>query len=114
MSKVTVGTILRAYGEKAAQAAREALMENAKTLVEEAKQRCPVKTGTLQGSIHPEQKNKNTILVVADAQAKDGYYYGRLIEYSPYGQSFLRPALEAKLEEMHQHTLDKIREALRQ
>lgn len=111
----TISGILRDYGERAKQAAIEALLENADMVVEEAKSRCPVKTGKLRESIHPERKGENKVRIVADAQnEKNGYYYGRLIEYSPNGQPFLHPALNAKRDEIKQHTIDKIRAAINQ
>ncbi len=109
-----ISALLRQYGERAAQAAREALIENGETVVEEAKRRCPVDTGALRDSIHAEQKSADKIRIVADAQAKDGYYYGRMIEYGPHGTPFMKPALEAKREELKQHTMDRIRAAITQ
>lgn len=109
-----VGAILRQYGERAAQAAREALLENGATVAEEAKSRVPVDTGRLRDSIHVEQKGADKVRIVADAKSEDGYHYGRLVEYGPHGKPFMRPALAAKREELKQHTLDKIREAITQ
>lgn len=112
-TKVNFSTILRDYGEKAVQAARQALEENAEMVVAEAKERCPVKTGKLQESIHAVHKGKNKIRIVADAQnERDGYYYGNFLEYAPNGKPFLHPALNAKRAEIKQHTIDRIREAL--
>lgn len=107
-----ISGILRQYGERAAQAAREALLENGETVAEEARRRCPVDTGNLRDSIHVERKGDNVVRIVADAQSDDGYYYGRRIEYAPDGQPFMRPALDAKRDEIKQHTLEKIRAAI--
>lgn len=110
--RVNIRAILNQYGERAAQAARESLVENGETVAEEAKKRCPVDTGRLRDSIHVEKNGANKVRVVADAKAKDGYSYGRLIEYSPKGTPFMRPALEAKRAELKQHTIDRIRDAV--
>ena len=114
MATVNISSILRDYGERAAQAAKLALQENAESVVEEAKSRCPVKTGKLQGSIHPVKRGENKIRIIADAKDDKDYAYGSLIEYSPKGKPFMHPALEAKRAEIKQHTLDRIREALNQ
>lgn len=111
---LNVGAILQQYGERAAQAARESLLENGETVAEEAKSRCPVETGRLRESIHVEPKGANRVRIVADAKAEDGYAYGGIIEYGPNGTPFMRPALVAKREELKQHTIDKIRAALAQ
>ena len=118
--------ILQLYGEKAAQAARKALRENADTLVAEAKNLCPVEKdsyngrqyklkhpGRLRDSIHAEDSGKDAIRIVADAKDDKGYAYAPLIEYGPRGQPFLKPAYEAKKIEMINHSKDSIRAALR-
>lgn len=111
MAKVTISGILRDYGKRAAQAARQALEENAEIVLEEARARCPVDTGKLRDSLHLEKKGADKIRIVADAQNK-GYYYGRLLEYAPNGKPFMRPALESKREEIHRNVLEKIRGAI--
>ena len=123
---VNIKAILQLYGEKAAQAARQALQDNAQTLAEEARQRCPVETGfyrnrhfslkhrgRLRDSIHIEQHGKDSISVVADAKDDKGYPYAPLIEYSPRGQPFMKPAYEAKKIAMINHSKDVIRAAIR-
>lgn len=124
--KVSIKAILERYGEKAAVAARQALKENAETLVQEARERCPIETGFYRGrhyklkhpgrlrdSIHVEEKGKNSIAVVADAKDDKGYEYAPLIEYAPWGQPFMKPAYEAKKIEMINHSKDVIRAAIR-
>lgn len=112
--RLNIGSILQQYGERAAQAARESLLENGETVAEEAKRRCPVDTGKLRDSVHVEPKGANRVRIVADAKADDGYAYGRIIEYGSHGTPFMRSALAAKREELKQHTIDKIRAAVAQ
>lgn len=112
--RISIGAILQQYGERAAQAARESLLENGETVAEEAKRRCPVDTGRLRDSVHVEPKGANKVRIVADAKSDDGYSYGGIIEYGPHGTPFMRPALEAKREELKQHTIEKIRAAVAQ
>lgn len=124
--KTSIKAILERYGEKAAVAARQALKENAETLVQEARERCPVETGFYKGrhfklkhpgrlrdSIHVEENKKDVIQVVADAKDDKGYPYAAIIEYAPYGQPFMKPAYEAKKIEMINHSKDVIRAAIR-
>lgn len=113
-ASISIKELLENLGEKAVQAARNALIEGAEIVVAEAKERCPVKSGELQKSIHPEPKGKDKIRIIADVQnKKDGYRYGNLIEYSPRGTPFLRPALEAKRDEVHQKIMQAVREEIK-
>lgn len=107
--------ILSRYGDKAARAAREALAENAETLAEEARRRCPVDTGRLRDSIHVEiSRNGGKAKIIADAKNAKGVPYGRYVEFSPkIDEPFMYPAMDAKREEMKQHTINRIREAMR-
>lgn len=116
--KASIKELIENLGEKAVQAAREALIESAEIVVDEAKSRCPVsnivKEKHLRDSIHAEPKGKDKVRIVADAtNPKDGYRYGNLIEYSPNGKPFLRPALEAKRDEVHQKIMQAVREEIR-
>lgn len=125
--QATIRRILALYGEKAAAAARQALRENAESLVEEMKNRCPVETGfysdrhfklkhpgRLRDSIHVEEGGKKDVIqIVADAKDDKGYPYAAIIEYSPRGQAFMKPAYEAKKIEMINHSKDLIRAANR-
>ena len=125
-ARTSIKNILQLYGEKAAEAARQALRENAETLVEEAKSRCPVEKGFYKGrhfklkhpgrlrdSIHIEEGKKDTIKVVADAKDDKGYDYAAIVEYAPWGQPFMKPAYEAKKIEMINHSKDVIRAAIK-
>lgn len=123
--KVNIKRVLQLYGDKAANAARQALKENAETLMQEAKSRCPVEKGFYKGrnfklkhkgrlrdSIHVEQNKKDVMQIVADAKDDYGYPYAAIIEYAPYGQPFMKPAYEAKKIEMIHHSKDLIRAAI--
>ena len=124
---VSIKHILELYGEKAAEAARKALRENADTLVQAARELCPVETGLyrnrqhklkhpgrLRDSIHVEDGDKDTILVVADATDDKGFCYAPIIEYAPWGKPFMKPAYEAKKIAMINHSKDVIRAAIRE
>lgn len=124
--KANIKAILERYGEKAVTAARQSIKDNAETLAQAARELAPVETGFYNGrqfklkhpgrlrdSIHVEEGTKNTMLVVADAKDDKGYCYARLIEYSPRGQPFMKPAYEAKRINMINHSIDLIRAAIR-
>ncbi|MBR3458880.1 MAG: HK97 gp10 family phage protein, partial [Selenomonadaceae bacterium] len=101
-------TILKELGTAAENAAKAALAEGAEMVMKEAKQRCPVYEGddyrvvkgALRDSIHAEkQKGGKEYRIVADAQAQDGLYYGKIVEFSPkINKPFLYPAMDAKRE----------------
>ena len=124
----SIKDILDLYGEKAAEAARQSIKENAEILAAAAKELCPVEKGLYRGrqfklkhpgrlrdSIHIEQgQKKDTVLVVADATDDKGYCYARIIEYGPRGTPFMTPAYEAKKIEMINHSKDVIRAAIQQ
>lgn len=123
---VSIKAILERYGEKAAEAARKALHENAENLVQAARELVPVEKGFYRGrqhklkhpgrlrdSIHVEDGNKDSVRVVADAKDDKGYCYAPIIEYAPWGTPFMKPAYEAKKIEMINHAKDVIREAIR-
>lgn len=119
--------ILQLYGQRAAEAARQSIKDNAETLVSAAKELCPVEKGFYKGrqhtlkhpgrlrdSIHIEEGKKDTLLVVADATDDKDFCYARIIEYGPRGTPFMTPAYEAKKIEMINHSKDLIRAAIRQ
>lgn len=125
--QVNIRRILELYGEKAAEAARKALRENAENLVTAARELVPVEKGFYRGrqhklkhpgrlrdSIHVEESGKDKIRVVADAKDDKGYCYAPIIEYAPWGTPFMKPAYEAKKVEMINHSKDVIRAAIRQ
>lgn len=125
--QVNIRRILELYGEKAAEAARKALHENAENLAQAARELVPVEKGFYRGrqhklkhpgrlrdSIHVEDGNKDSVRVVADAKDDKGYCYAPIIEYAPWGTPFMKPAYEAKKNELINHTKDAIRAAIRQ
>ena len=112
---MNVRRILEQYGERAASTAKEALAENAATLIEEARSRVPVKTGRLRDSIRAvSNANGTRIKIVADAKNEQGQAYGAVVEYSPkINEPFLYPAFYAKRGEMVEHMKEKLRLELR-
>lgn len=116
-------TILKELGTAAENAAKAALEEGADMLVKEAKARCPVYDGddprvvkaALRDSIHAEKaKGGKEYRIVADAQAQDGLFYGKMVEFSPkVNKPFLYPAMEAKRKEIQQKMVAAVREAIR-
>lgn len=116
-------TILKELGTAAENAAKAALEEGADMLVKEAKARCPVYDGddprvvkaALRDSIHAEkEKGGKEYRIVADAQAQDGLFYGKMVEFSPkVNKPFLYPAMEAKRKEIQQKMVAAVREAIR-
>ena len=116
-------TILREFGTAAENAAIAALAESEEMVMKEAKQRCPVYEGddyrvvkgALRDSIHAEkQKGGKEYRIVADAQAQDGLYYGKIVEFSPkINKPFLYPAMDAKREAVKKKIIEAVREAIR-
>ena len=116
-------TILKELGTAAENAAKAALEEGADMLVKEAKARCPVYDGddprvvkaALRDSIHAEkEKGGKEYRIVADAQAQDGLFYGKMVEFSPkINKPFLYPAMDAKRKEIQQNIVAAVREAIR-
>lgn len=116
-------TILKELGTAAENAAKAALEEGAEILVKEAKARCPVYDGddprvvkaALRDSIHAEkEKGGKEYRIAADAQAQDGLFYGKMVEFSPkINKPFLYPAMDAKRKEIQQKIVAAVREAIR-
>ena len=106
--------ILQDYGKQVADAAKKALADEAEIIANDAKSRCPVKTGNLKESIHTVPNKSGTrINIVADATDKNGVPYGRIIEYSPKIQKpFVHPALDAHRDEISGKVADAIKQAL--
>lgn len=111
---MTVRRILEQYGEDAADAAKEALRENAELLIDEARSRVPVRTGKLRDSIRAvESRSGERIKVVADAKDSAGRQYAAIVEYSPkINRPFMYPAFYARRTDMIENVKEKIREAL--
>ena len=116
-------TILKELGTATESAAKAALAEGTEILVKEAKERCPVYDGddprvvkgALRDSIHAvKEKGGKEYRVVADAQAQDGLYYGKIVEFSPkINKPFMYPAMDAKRQEIQKKIVAAVREAIR-
>ena len=106
--------ILKQLGDNAVKAARQALNKSADAVVAEAKSRVPVKTGALRDSIQAEKVSADRIKITANAKSKKGVAYGRILEYSPKSnKAFMKPALNAKREEVKNNIVNAVREAIR-
>ena len=66
-------------------------------------------------SIHAvKEKGGKEYRIVADAQAQDGLYYGKIVEFSPkINKPFMYPAMDAKREIVKKKIVDAVREAVR-
>jgi len=106
--------ILQDYGKQVADAAKKALADEAEIIANDAKSRCPVKTGNLKESIHTVPNKSGTrVNIVADATDKNGVPYGKVVEYSPKIQKpFVHPALDAHRDEISGKVADAIKQAL--
>ena len=106
--------ILQDYGKQVADAAKKALADEAEIIANDAKSRCPVKTGNLRDSIHTEPNKSGTrIYVVADGKDKNGTPYGKVVEYSPKIQKpFMYPAIDEHKDEISSKVADAIKQAL--
>ena len=95
---------LRRRGEGVVQAAKSALAEGARLIVDDAKSRVPVKTGKLRDSIHATPKEDGgAVEISADARNSKGIPYARLVEYSPkINRPFLKPAIDANAARVNQ------------
>ncbi len=119
----TAENILRELGEEATKAAKSALADGVEIVIQEAKSRCPVYKGNdhrvvkgaLRDSIHAvKQKGGAKYKIVADAQAQDGLYYGKIVEFSPaINKPFMYPALDARRDEVRNKIINAVREAVR-
>ena len=116
-------TILRELGTAAEEVAKAALAEGAEIVMKEAKERCPVYDGddprvvkgALRDSIHAvKEKGGKEYKIIADAQAQDGLYYGKIVEFSPkINKPFMYPAMDAKREVVKKKIVEAVREAIR-
>ena len=113
--RITFAQLEAELGSKAVPAAKAALSSIADDIVKGAQSRCPERTGTLKNSIHKEVlSNGERVKVVADAKAKDGTMYGKLVEFSPkINKPFLYPAVDAVRDEIGGRIADNIRKALK-
>ena len=89
---------LRMKGEHVLTAAKQALKEGADMIVQDAKSRCPVKTGALKNSIKAKSLEDGAAYeLTADAKNKRGIAYGQFVEFDPrIAHPFLYPAMDAQ------------------
>ena len=106
--------VLKVYGERVADAAKEALADNAEELCQTVKSKCPVRTGRLLNSIHVSRLKDGAVYkVIADAQGDDGTPYARIVEFSPkIAKPFMYPSMDEKRDRFKQNVKTKIREAI--
>lgn len=111
----SVAELFQVMGNRAASAARQALQKGADGVVQDAKSRCPVRTGKLRESIHQERKNGSQLIkIVADAKDEYDFFYGRLVEFSPkINRPFLYPALDAARDSIKESVIQAVREGLK-
>lgn len=121
LSETKVLAELRAMGEHVVAAAKEALKSGVDDVVEDAKSRCPVKTGRLRDSIKAiSNKDGSVYIISADAsvyspKSESGrFYYGAIVEFSPkINKPFLYPALDAHRQEIYDKVEAAISKAVR-
>lgn len=98
---------LQLMGERVATAAKEVIRRGAEAVANDAKARCPVKTGTLRDSIKTECQDDGASYKVS------ALYYGRIVELSPrINKPFLFPALEQNIGNICSEMEQNIRRAL--
>ena len=97
MSATRAAKDIELLGQNVLEAAKAALKNGAESIANDAKSRCPVKTGRLRDSIRAVPTRKGAIYhIEANARADDGFLYGQIVEFSPArGHPFLYPALDA-------------------
>ena len=107
--------VLKVYGERVADAAKEALADNAEELCQTVKSKCPVRTGRLLNSIHVSRLKDGAVYkVIADAQGDDGTPYARIVEFSPkIDKPFMYPSMDEKRDKFKRNVVSKIKEAIR-
>ena len=97
--------LLREFGIEVTNAVKSALANCAEEIVQDAKSRCPVKTGKLRESIKAQKQQDGATYKISTL------YYGRFVELSPHiNRPFLYPALDANKENIR----NAIKAAIRQ
>ena len=105
---------LKVYGERVADAAKEALADNAEELCQTVKSKCPVRTGRLLDSIHVSRLKDGAVYkVIADARGDDGTPYARIVEFSPkIDKPFMYPSMDEKRDKFKRNVVSKIKGAI--
>lgn len=106
---------LRRLGEDVLMAAKIELAIGADNIVQDAKRRCPVKTGKLRDSIKAEDISDGVVYEFsANATNKQGIAYGQFVEFDPtINRPFLYPAIRAHKKIIKQNIKIAVQEALR-
>ena len=104
---------LREIGEHVINAAKVELANGSAIIVEDAKSRCPVKTGKLRDSIRAVAKQGGAVYELsANAHDRNGIAYGQFVEFGPHGHPFLYPAIDANREFVKGRIKDAIKQAI--
>lgn len=104
---------LREKGEHVLAAAKVALEQGADMVVEDAKSRCPVRTGKLRDSIKATKLEDGAAYEIsADAKNEYGVAYGQFVEFSPRGTPFLYPAMDACRNTINENVKQAIQDAV--
>jgi HK97 gp10 family phage protein len=92
-SKVTLDvSVLEKLGLAVDAGLEEALLKYGQEVIDDAKTRCPVKTGTLRDSLTAEASGDLAVTL------RDGVEYGQFVEFPTRytaAQPFLQPAIDA-------------------
>lgn len=106
---------LKEIGDHVVQAAKDALREGADILVQDAKSRCPVKTGKLRDSIMAiPKKGGAAYQISANATNEKGFAYGASVEFDPkINKPFMYPAMDANRNAIYENVKDSISNAIR-
>ena len=104
---------LQAIGRDVLFAAELALADGVDRIVEDAKSRCPVRTGALRDSIRAvDVANGAAYEISADAENAQGIAYGQFVEFAPNGHPFLYPAIDANINFVKREIAAAIQEAI--
>lgn len=105
---------LRELGEHVLTAAKQALKDGADLIVNDAKSRCPVRTGKLRDSIKAVRKKDGALYEIsADARNQNNIPYGQFVEFDPkIAQPFLYPAMEANRDAVNNSIRQAVHDAI--
>lgn len=105
---------LQAIGHDVLFAAELALAEGVDRIVQDAKSRCPVRTGNLRDSIRAvDVADGAAYEISANAKNEQGISYGQFVEFSPkINRPFLYPAIEANINFVKKEIEAAIKEAI--
>lgn len=105
---------LQAIGHDVLFAAELALADGVDKIVDDAKSRCPVRTGELRDSIKAvDVANGAAYEISADAKNAQGIAYGQFVEFDPrINRPFLYPAIDANIDFVKREIAAAIKEAI--